>query len=81
MPNMRPILNADSSSEILAKIVIAPIGSAITSSVRKYPVVSLGGSGHRASFLDVIGAIINRFPSADCAVRYNSAIFASGVFR
>ena len=66
---MRPILIAASSSEILAKIVIAPVGSVTSSSVRKYPAVSLGGSGQRANILDVMGAIINRFPFADFPVR------------
>lgn len=77
MQKTRPIRYAASASEIRAKIVTIPFGSATHSSIRKYPLVSSGGSGQRASFEDVIGAIDSRLPSSTFPVRYKSAILAS----
>lgn len=77
MLNMRPILNAASASVMRAKIVTTPIGSERVSSVRKYPLVSSGGSGQRASLADVMGAMERRFPSIVSAVRYNSDMLTS----
>lgn len=69
MQKTRPILYAASASEILARIVTMPLGSVTRSSIRKYPLVSSGGSGHRASLDEVMGDIESRLPSSMFAVR------------
>lgn len=74
--NMRPNLNADSASAIRARIVTTLDGSLGRSSVRKYPLVSSGGSAQRANLEDVMGAIERRLPSSIFAVRYSSDILA-----
>jgi hypothetical protein len=77
MQNTLPILKAASASEIRAKMVTIPFGSQTRSSIKKYPLVSSGGSGQRANLDEVMGEIDSLLPSSTLAVRYSSAILAS----